>query len=296
VTEPLIVLTWNVAGRLTRLDEQADRVLAHDPDVVCLQEVIPNALARWTQRLQDAGLAVAASAVAPGAPRVHRLGVLVASRHPIAVADPPAALPWPERLLAADVRPLGWRRPLRVVTLHAPLSQREGQVKVRTLEAVHASLAALDDDLPALLCGDLNTPQYEARDGVVQTFAQTRTGRLRPGRGERHDRAERSILNGPPGWRDAFRTLHGYEARDRSWQTGRHPGFRLDHILISAGLTTLACAYDHSLREDGLSDHSALWATVAPARGFAAARAPFAPPRPRLDTAEGTDEEATDGR
>jgi exonuclease III len=103
----------------------------------------------------------------------------------------------------------------------------------------------------------------------VQTFAQTRTGNLRPGRGERHDHAERSILTGPPGWRDAFRTLHGYAARDRSWKTGRHPGYRLDHILISPGLAALACAYDHAVREDGLSDHSAMWATVAPANADA---------------------------
>ena len=130
---------------------------------------------------------------------------------------------------------------------------------------MHASLAALGDSVPAVLCGDLNTPQYEARDGTVQTFAQTRSGRLRPGRGERHDRAERLILDGPPGWRDAFRTLHGYEARDRSWKTGRHPGYRLDHVLISPALRAVACAYDHSVREDGLSYHSALRATVAPA-------------------------------
>jgi endonuclease/exonuclease/phosphatase family metal-dependent hydrolase len=265
VNDPLKVLTWNVAGGLSRLDEQVDRVLAHEADVICLQEVIPNALLRWTERLQNAGHAVAASAVAPGAPRVNRLGVLVASRHPIVCAGPPAAVPWPERLLAADTQPPGWPQPLRVVTLHAPLSQREDQVKIRTLEAVSASLAALGDQTPAILCGDLNTPQYEARDGVVQTFAQTRAGRLRPGRGERHDRAERTILTGPPGWRDAFRTLHGYAARDRSWKTGRHPGYRLDHILMSPALTAVACAYDHSLREDGLSDHSAMWATLAPA-------------------------------
>ena len=266
MADPLKLLTWNVAGRLSRLDEQVDRVLVHDADVVCLQEVIPNALARWTEGLQGAGYAVAASAVAPDAPRVNRLGVLVASRHPIVFAGPGSAVPWPERLLAVDTQPVGWSLPLRVMTLHAPLSQREGQVKVRTLEAVHASLEMLDEGVGAVLCGDFNTPQYEARDGVVQTFAQTRTGNLRPARGERHDRAERMIITGPPGWQDAFRTLHGYEARDRSWKTGRHPGYRLDHILVSPALLPTACAYDHGVREDGLSDHSAMWATVAPRR------------------------------
>jgi exonuclease III len=266
VSAAVTILTWNVAGRLTRLDEQADRVLAHDADVVCLQEVIPRALPLWTERLESAGYAVAASAVAPDAPRVNRLGVLVAGRHPLAPAEPaPPPMPWPERRLAVDTQPPGWPLPLLVVTLHAPLSAREDRVKIRSLETVYESLAALPADRPALLCGDLNTPQYESREGVVQTFAQTRSGNLRPGRGERHDRAERMIVTGPPGWVDAFRSLHGYGARDRSWKTGRHPGYRLDHILVSPAVTALSCAYDHAVREDGLSDHSAMWATVAPA-------------------------------
>jgi len=258
------VLTWNVAGRLSRLDEQADRVLDARADVVCLQEIIPNALPRWTARLSDAGYAVAASAVAPDAPRVHRLGVLVASRHPAVVAEPPAALPWPERVLFVDVQVPAWSPSPLFVCLHAPLSSREDRAKVRTFEAVYEHLAAVGERLPAVLCGDLNTPQYEARDGTLQTFAQTRSGRLRPQYGERHDRAERMIVTGPPGWSDAFRALHGYAARDRSWKTGRHPGYRLDHILIFPGLAALDCAYDHAVREEGLSDHSALAATIVP--------------------------------
>jgi exonuclease III len=259
---PIRLLTWNVAGRLARLGEQADRVLGHDADVVCLQEIIPRALAPWTERLAAAGYAVTASAVAPDAARTRRLGVMIAARHPLQAVEPTAPVPWPERLLVADVRPPGWPRPLRVVCLHAPLSQSADQAKVRTFETIHAGLLALPEDAPAVLCGDLNTPQYEARDATVQTFAQTRSGRLRAERGERHDRAERMILRGPPGWRDAFRTLHGYDARDRSWKTGRRPGYRLDHVLVSAALTPVACGYDHSLREDGLSDHSAMWATL----------------------------------
>ncbi len=262
VPRPLRVLTWNVAGRLSRLDEQADLVLGHRAGVICLQEVIPNARSRWTRRLQDAGYVVAASAVVPDAARVRRLGVLVAALDSLTALTGPAGVPWPERVLAASVRPRGWPQPLHVVCLHAPLSQRPEQVKVRTLEAVHASLAALDDDVAAILCGDLNTPQYEARDATIQTFAQTRSGRLRPERGERHDRAERMIVSGPPGWRDAFRALHGYEARDRSWKSGRHPGYRLDHVLVSPALIVLACGYDHSAREGGLSDHSAMTADV----------------------------------
>src|SRR5918998_3150961 len=99
MADPLKLLTWNVAGRLSRLDEQAGRVLAHDAGVVCLQEVIPNALPRWTEHLGAAGYTVVASAVAPDAPRVNRLGVLVAARHPIVFAGAGLAVPWPGRLL-----------------------------------------------------------------------------------------------------------------------------------------------------------------------------------------------------
>ena len=35
------LISWNVAGRRSRLDEQAARVLELEPDVVCLQEVTP---------------------------------------------------------------------------------------------------------------------------------------------------------------------------------------------------------------------------------------------------------------
>jgi endonuclease/exonuclease/phosphatase family metal-dependent hydrolase len=262
VGDALRVLTWNVAGRLSRLDVQADRVIAHGSDVVCLQEVIPNALPRWMSRLQTAGYDVAASPVLPDAPRLRRLGVVIASRYPIGPVAARAGVPWPERLLSADLQPTGSRR-LRVICLHAPLSRSADEAKTRTLVAVYEQLEALTGLQPAILCGDLNTPQLETREGTIQTFAQTRSGRIRDGRSECQDQAERLILRGPPGWRDAFRVMHGYAARDRSWQTGRHPGYRLDHILISPELVALSCGYDHTLRTDGLSDHSGMHATLA---------------------------------
>ena len=74
---------------------------------------------------------------------------------------------------------------------------------------------------PPRLIGDLNTPAYESREGVIQSFARTRSGRIRADYGERHDRAELLLIEELPrrGWRDAFRHLHGYQARDRSYMT-----------------------------------------------------------------------------
>ena len=48
--------------RTTLLDEQIDRVLLAAPDVLCLQEVSPNALPLRTARLEAADYNVQASA------------------------------------------------------------------------------------------------------------------------------------------------------------------------------------------------------------------------------------------
>jgi exonuclease III len=114
------------------------------------------------------------------------------------------------------------------------------------------------------VCGDFNTPRYEARDGVVTTFARTQAGRLREDYGERHDRAELLLIDDltKHGWRDAFRALHGYARRDRSWAMRTGYGWRLDHILVSPGLTPVEADYAHDWRTERLSDHSAMWARV----------------------------------
>jgi endonuclease/exonuclease/phosphatase family metal-dependent hydrolase len=153
---------------------------------------------------------------------------------------------------------------VEVHNLHSPISAKAEQVKVRTLEAVAAALAT-EADVPRVLVGDLNTPQYESREGEVQSFARTRTGRIRPDFGERHDEAELGIVVGllEHGYVDAFRHLHGYGRRDRSWlYPHRGTGYRLDHVIVR-GVDVLACEYEHAWRDAGLSDHAAMWARLA---------------------------------
>jgi len=152
---------------------------------------------------------------------------------------------------------------VEIHNVHAPLSQKAGQVKVLTLEAVFAAVAR-GDGVPRVVAGDLNTPRYESRTGEVFTFARTRSGRLRPAYGERHDRAELALIAELPvlGWRDAFRSLHGYERRDRSWVSKVGYGWRLDHLIVSPEVEPVACEYVHEWREQGLSDHSAIWAEI----------------------------------
>jgi endonuclease/exonuclease/phosphatase family metal-dependent hydrolase len=256
------VLTWNVAGRVgDGLERQIAAVAAEPFDVVCLQEVTPTTRARWTDALEGMGMHVAVSAW-PVEPRgSRRLAVLIAAREPVAEVAVDG-LPWPERHLA--VRTVVDGIEADVHCLHAPLSSKPEQVKVLTLEALFAAVAAADG-VPRIVAGDLNTPAYESREGVIQTFARTRSGRIRPDYGERHDAAELLLIEELPrrGWSDAFRAVHGYARRDRSYMfANRKFGWRLDHILASPPFEPVACEYVHEWREERLSDHSAMWAEL----------------------------------
>ena len=256
------VLTWNVAGRVRRLPEQAKVVGALGADVVALQEVTARTLPLWREALAVAGLPHAACTLdEPPEARVdrRRLGVLTAAREPLEELPRPDDVPWPERLLAARIGAV------EVVNLHSPIASAPDLAKVRTHEAVARWLAGLPP-APRILCGDLNTPRRELPDGDVLTFAHESSGKLRPERGERWDAAERALvhdLRAEHGWTDAYRALHGYGDRAASWTfSGDKGGWRLDHLLVR-DLEVVACDYAHEWRRAGLSDHSALVADLS---------------------------------
>jgi exonuclease III len=242
--------------------EQAAALADQEADVIALQEVRMSSLAPWREALRALGFEHVVTSFDAHDPAVRlapdrRLGVLVAGRDAVEPLGAPDGVPWPERVLCARTA-IG-----ELVNVHAPLSNKAGAVKVLTLEAVFAHLAPLRAE-PCVVVGDFNTPAYESREGEVRTFARTRTGRLRPDYGERHDRAELALVTGllEHGYVDAFRVLHGYSRRDRSWlYPNGKMGWRLDHIIVR-GLTVRACDYRHDWRDARLSDHAAMWAEI----------------------------------
>jgi exonuclease III len=253
----MLLVSWNVAGRRSRLEEQAARVLELEPDVVCLQEVTPVTAGSWTARLAEVGLAAELAPLPLTREGSRPLAVLIASRRPLEVV-PVVDVPWPERVLS--VRAEG----LELVNVHSPVSPKPGLAKVLTHEAVFRHLAAGSG--PRVVLGDLNTPRREHPDGSVWTFARTRNGRLRPERGERWDAAESALIRGleEHGFRDAFRALNGFGSKEPSWEWPRSGGgYRLDHLIASAEVEVTTCSYRHDWRrEDKLSDHSALVAEL----------------------------------
>jgi exodeoxyribonuclease-3 len=253
------LLSWNTAARARRQPEQAERVAAVVPDIVCLQEVTATTAPLWTERLGALGLENAALAESEPASAAGRrpLIALTAARRPLAATSVPG-VPWAERVLAVSCEGL------LIVNVHSPISSRPDLVKVLTHEAVHAHLAGHAG--PSILCGDLNTPRREHPDGRVWTFARTSHGNLRPERGERWDRAELALIRGlePHGYRDAFRERHGLEVRGLSWEWARtNGGYRLDHLIVSAEIEVSDVTYLHGWRREGLSDHSPLLAELS---------------------------------
>ncbi len=257
----LRLLSWNVAGRVVRVAEQAAAVVAVEADVVCLQEVTPTTVPIWREALASCGLSEVRSTlddwiVGEPPPEGRRLAVLTASHwslSDLSVAHPP----WAERLLS--VRVASGRR-FELHNLHSPISQKPGAVKLRTHRALAAALSR-QRDLPQLVVGDLNTPRRELPDGRTWSFARDARGRLRPDRGEGWERAELALLRGleSHGLRDVFRELHGYARQEQSWvYPRRRSGYRLDHLIASREFAPLACEYLHQAREAGLSDHAPL--------------------------------------
>jgi exodeoxyribonuclease III len=256
----VLLVSWNVAGRLKRLPEQAERLLALQADVICLQEVTQNTLARWRTLLSGAGYqGFEHGEISANADRTRRLAVLTCARERLErVAI--ARAPWPERVLAVRLAD-----GTELLNVHSPISPKPGLAKVRTHEAVHRHLLDTAAGSPRILCGDLNTPRKEHPDGRVWTFARDRYGRLRPDRGEQWDQAELSLIQGlaAHGFRDAFRALHGLSRRELSWEWPRWGGgYRLDHLLVSQQIGIDGCDYEHNWRTEGLSDHSALIARL----------------------------------
>jgi exonuclease III len=282
------VITWNVARRVTRLAEQAAALAERAPDVVALQEVTTRTLPLWREALRAHGLA---HVLASEPTRARGTRVLLAARAPATPVEP-LPVPWGETALGAEVGGV------TVHTVHVP-NAANGWVKIRTLEAVRAGLAAGAG--PRVLSGDLNTPRRELPDGTVLSFARDTRGRLRPERGDEWDAGELGVVPGlrDLGFADAFRAVHGYERKEPSWvyfrrpegaghgqgvarratQAHRSSGWRLDHLFASAELETTASRYHHEWRDAGLSDHSALEADLRLRPPRPARRRAPAPPR-----------------
>jgi exonuclease III len=269
------LITWNVARR-SAVSAQVEALSALEPDIVALQEVTRGTAEKLATHLNAIGLSSVITTFPRDSPpeSTRRIGQLIASRLRMDQSIPPLRTPWPESVLSARVQaPWGWTD---IHSTHIPHGSGHEWLKIETLETIYQAFSGGSRASPAIVCGDFNAPQAETVDGETVTWAQrvARDGtaalrkRIRGKPAERWDAGERNVLRGLErhGFVDAFRSSHGFGRREFSWfsnNRGERVGRRFDHIFVSNELVVVTCEYIHHVRENNLSDHSALGVTLA---------------------------------
>jgi exodeoxyribonuclease III len=278
----MLLLSWNIAGRVRHLDSQVEALTAINPDLVALQEVRLITAAPLCERLSARGLSycitsfdLARSPDLLVGPRQY--GQLIASRWPLKSLPPKDfKVPWPERILSTLVAaPFG---SIELHTTHIPPGVSNGWTKVEMFEGLFKRLACHSQH-SRILCGDFNSPMKEFAGGYLVTAGQWAAGsgeivchgnwsdpQGREDKNARWDLAERNVLTGLTSFdlHDVFRTLNGYLVEEYSHYVRGKTGRRFDHIFASRALNAVKCGYIHRVREAGLSDHSAIFAAFEP--------------------------------
>lgn len=225
------LVSWNILqGGGRRLGGILDKIDQWSPDIITLQEMRGRNLGEVRERLAKSGLE---HSYMSACKTDTEHGIFVAARTSIDAGDFMQDRTGVCHILEAEVAGL------TLLPVHFP--QKKAQVPLFDALAQDSdSLLGLD----SVLIGDLNCG-IPFEDSTAKTFANAR-----------YFQACKDA-----GWIDAYRHVHGAVARDFSWispRTGR--GFRYDHALVSPSLLPRlsTVTYDHSVREIGLSDHSAL--------------------------------------
>lgn len=271
----LHLVSWNIAGRVGRVESQLRALETRHPDLVALQEVREGTAAALAEGLTRIGLVhvLENTAATRGHGRIN--GGLIASRWPFTrteLTDP--GFPLPERLLSATIAS-PWGR-IEIYNAHIPDGSTNGAKKIDAFVHLFKRLACSSTH-PRILCGDFNSPQAELPDGQIVTWGQVQDadGSVRFWKAKRGmsgkswDRGERLVLDilSIYDLPDIYRSLHGYGVDDFSWCVPRGNLLvrrRFDHIFAAEALRARECQYLHNWREARLSDHSAIEAIFQP--------------------------------
>jgi exodeoxyribonuclease-3 len=235
------ILILNVRhGGGSRAQSIAEWCLGINPDFLVLTEWRDNAAGRVIRdALEPNGFRHAASATR--SPRTN--GVFVMAKTPVTShRATPVESPAGELLLVT------LQSGVHVLGCYFPQSMQKAPFFSRAAE-----FGVALKNTPFLLVGDLNT----GRNDVDRTK-----------RGVKFALEDDFIsLSRATGLVDLWRQEHGERALEWSWLTAKN-GFRIDHAFGNQALLdrflVADCRYDHSPRNLGLSDHSAMVLVLAP--------------------------------
>lgn len=239
---PIIrILSWNILqGGGRRLDSIIKAVEKHHPDIFAIQEYRANSedKANFTDRLHHIGLtsffAPASSTTAINIPAI-------ASRWPFEIED---IFPGKSSGLKPHCIRARFEKPdapmnLTVTSLHLP--NKAGQPQVFDYLCDQYERICWD---PAILIGDFNCG-IPFEDSETKSFDHT----------IKFQHLKRQ------GWIDAWRERNP-DGREFTWiSSKKQNGYRYDNALVNEELNgqIKTIAYDHSVREEKFSDHSAMY-------------------------------------
>ena len=253
------LISWNIAGRVSTVDDQIDYLLNGEFDIICLQEVIAKTEEIISENFKDNGYSVITSSIGKHRENQgkHKYNLLIISKDQIKIELPKYKIKWREKYLRGIVD-CGQSK-IEVTTLHIPPGSSNGWEKIITIEESYKNLIESKNS-KRIVCGDWNTPKSESLSGEITTWGENKK---RGDKNGRWDKGERLLLEELKniGFSDTFRLVNGHEKIDYSWfvktkngKTGR----RYDHIYSTDTISVKDCFYDHSVRVGKLSDHSAI--------------------------------------
>lgn len=226
------------SGGAPRVEALVAAVDAHRPDVVVLGEAYPTG---HQQVVLDAlgGIGLEHRLTVEGDLPQYPRGVAIASRFPLETARQPLASGANrQRLLEARVR--------GVLVAGAYFPLKKPKVEFWCDDFLPYAERRLGE--PAILVGDWNSGQPYLDEAGATLYAAREFARL-----------------SEMGWVDAWRSRNP-DGREFTWYSKPWGnGFRIDHAFLSPALAPrlLGVRYDHSTRESGATDHSALVVDIA---------------------------------
>jgi exodeoxyribonuclease-3 len=240
----LKLLTWNInRGGGERINKIAESLIYHQADIIVLTEFRNNSKGdKLRKSLADCGwLYSASSNLAPGIN-----GVLVAAKIPFELqASDQVCVALRERWLELEFDNFG----LLGVYLEPNIPQKKSYQKrdeFRLFWNLMLNIAKDRVNSPYIFIGDFNTGKHYI-DEKGATFY-----------GSGYINEMETI-----GYTDVWRYLN-QKKREYTWYSYKGNGFRLEHIFFSLKIKEklLDTYHSHVERENGISDHSILIATL----------------------------------
>ena len=255
------VATWNINNVTKRLDLLLDWLERTKPDVVALQELKTPTADFPTQALRQVGY----ESIAVGQRSWNGVALLARDHVPLPAVTTLPGDPTDKEARYVEAAINGVLFACIYLPNGNPQPGPKFDHKLRWFERLRDRAAQLwVSGQPVVMLGDWNVVPTDADIYKPDTWRDNAL--LQPETRE----AFASIL--AQGWADAISSIHPTHApftfwdyRRKRWE--RDAGLRIDHILISAGLTVVDAGVDRDERgRDEPSDHAPVWAEVAPAR------------------------------